>query len=430
MQSNESIKVIHWNAQGITNISKRIQLENLLESFNIKICLLNETFLNPNHNFKLNNYNIIRKDRYTHGGGVAICIHKSLDFKQMPCNNNNSIETISVELTLNRRKIIFTSAYCPHYKNTFQQDLKKLTPPGKEFLVFGDLNAKHPAWNCSRSNLAGRILNDHQQLNNIYIKFPSTPTYYPHQSQRKPSTLDLLLSNSTLDISVETLSGELPSDHDPVVYNITANIKCTKQTYYDYKAADWETFQWFNDSKINNIVTELNTMSIDSGIKNLTSFIIEARDLSIPLKVWNNRSLNLSDTTKLCIGQRNRIKRQLQRCKDPLLQQTLKSLMNQVNSLISQNIINDRNRNWSDMLNKLRPGEKNFWKINKFHRGKGLSSIGVLKKNNEEIYDDEEKANIISDNFESSHGLLPRNGIQHTKTRYQEPKDLLNLNGK
>lgn len=158
MPTNNQLHILHWNAQGISNVSKIRELQLLLQSKEIDIVLLNETFLNSNSRFYLQNYVIVRNDRPSHGGGVAIGIHKTISFLQLPVYNTPTIENISVEVVINNRSIVVTSAYCPKYNQSFLQDIKKITPQNKEFLTFGDFNAKHTNWNCQRANTAGTQL--------------------------------------------------------------------------------------------------------------------------------------------------------------------------------------------------------------------------------------------------------------------------------
>ncbi|KAL3286754.1 hypothetical protein HHI36_001247 [Cryptolaemus montrouzieri] len=47
------------------------------------IILLTETFLEDNSKAKFKNYQIIRQDKDTNGGGIAMAFHKDLKFQQV-----------------------------------------------------------------------------------------------------------------------------------------------------------------------------------------------------------------------------------------------------------------------------------------------------------------------------------------------------------
>lgn len=70
---SNKIKILSWNCQSVRN--KTIELQHHLESNNIDVAVICETWLTSNHQFNLNNYTIYRKDRVSGvHGGVAIAI--------------------------------------------------------------------------------------------------------------------------------------------------------------------------------------------------------------------------------------------------------------------------------------------------------------------------------------------------------------------
>lgn len=71
MQLNKLLRILHWNAQGITNISGAKPLELLLHQTKIDIVMLNESYLKDHHKLHLNGFKIHRKDRlHAPRGGV------------------------------------------------------------------------------------------------------------------------------------------------------------------------------------------------------------------------------------------------------------------------------------------------------------------------------------------------------------------------
>lgn len=85
--------------------------------------------------------------------------------------------------------------------------------------MFGDLNARSTAWNCLRNNSAGDVLFNLNIRSHFFVYHPNSPTHNPH-SGATPSTIDILLSNSSLHISpLTTFEDQLKSDHVPVLYS-------------------------------------------------------------------------------------------------------------------------------------------------------------------------------------------------------------------
>jgi exonuclease III len=169
MQYKNQLRILHWNAQGVSTLSKQVQLEQLLERKCVDICLLNETFLKDHHKMSMTNFKIYRNDRERFGGGVAILIRNTIEHTLLPIQDTVKIENISIQLYIQQRPVIITSAYSPSYGNNFRNDILKLCPYNKEFLVFGDFNAKHSSWNCMTNNRAGIALFDLQNNEELFI---------------------------------------------------------------------------------------------------------------------------------------------------------------------------------------------------------------------------------------------------------------------
>lgn len=126
--NNMRFKILQWNANGITSYPHIKQLENLLESEMIQIAGLNETFLKEKHKPYFKNYTLLRNDRTDRGGGgVALLIHKSINYKQIPTANSSHIENLSVEVNINNNRIVVTTAYSPKYFSSFVNDIEMLT---------------------------------------------------------------------------------------------------------------------------------------------------------------------------------------------------------------------------------------------------------------------------------------------------------------
>lgn len=439
MHSIKRLNVFHWNAQGISNFSTAKQLELFLLETQTDLVSLNETFLKDPHNFRLNGYKIYRNDRIgTEKGGVAIAVRHSIKHELLPPYKTKKIENISIELCINRRSVVFTSAYSPKYFESFEADIKKITPSNKEFIVLGDLNAKSTIWNCNRNNTAGNVLVNLQHRSDFIISYPPVPTHYPH-SGTTPSTIDIMLTNSSLFISPITAHiDQLKSDHSPITCTIDADTTTNSMNKsLDYRRANWLSYESFLNSKIDlnadfdsSTVTE---SSVDAAVERLISLILEARDLAIPRNIRKCKTFDVSVDTKACIQFRNALNRQWKRCRDPVKKAELKSLINIANKKIDKAVFNDRNANFNDMLSNLKTGDKKFWKVTKAIRGKNSNIIGCLRDGDKVLFTNDEKVNAIADTFEKSHALTSnfKHSIDVKVERFnkQLKKDVhLNLN--
>lgn len=61
MKIKSNIRIVFWNANGIEH--KITELTDFLQEEGIDVALLGETYLRPNKNLKIQNYNTYRTDR-------------------------------------------------------------------------------------------------------------------------------------------------------------------------------------------------------------------------------------------------------------------------------------------------------------------------------------------------------------------------------
>ena len=105
---------MHWNSNSINKASQLIEeLEQFIHTNNIDIISINETKLNSSDQISIKNYNIIRKDRNSHGGGVAIIIHEELNYEQIDTFEEFDLELITIKVSINKLNYTFITLYLP-----------------------------------------------------------------------------------------------------------------------------------------------------------------------------------------------------------------------------------------------------------------------------------------------------------------------------
>ncbi|XP_076388962.1 exodeoxyribonuclease-like [Megachile rotundata] len=170
MDISRQIKIISANVNSIVSNERRHNILELLKAECPDFLLLNESKLKPQLSLNCKKYTLLRNDRVnSNGGGVAILIkqqiqHKIIDIPQ----EIKVIECLSIKIKLrNKKNIIVTAGYTPGSQaDEFVGELAYLSKtlewgnPNNFYILGGDLNAEHPAWNNSSFNSRGRALNN------------------------------------------------------------------------------------------------------------------------------------------------------------------------------------------------------------------------------------------------------------------------------
>lgn len=395
-------KIMFWNAQGITNISKQIQLEHMIETQKIDILLLAETFLKPKHVLKFSNYTVYRNDRVSQAhGGVAIAIRSTLPHKIFTPAHTKTIENLSIELNLNNTPTCITTAYCPRYSIHFANDISAISSRATQSLVFGDFNARHTSWNCVSNNKAGTVLFGIQQTLPLLIYHTAEHTHFPHSGQT-PSTIDLLLSNVNFPFELDTHPNHISSDHAPIICQTQLNMASNRRKMLNYRGADWNGFRRFLDT--HTLEPPSSPASIDSQIERFSALILQARDRFVPEVVRKNK-FEISQQTRQFIQHKNSMKRQWQRTNDESRKAALKRDINRLQRDINAKVKEEFNKFWSSQLRSIQKGDKKLWNISKKIRGKVDTCTSKITIASTQSVDDRDRANCLAKIFERAHTL-------------------------
>lgn len=242
---------MNWNGRSVRN--KTLELSNFIQSHEVDIAILTETWLQPNASFFIPKFSCIRMDRSNsvadRGGGVAILIRNGIDYNMLNCLKTKIIESVGVRLHSTIGSIDIIAAYFAGSRSKdellkFKHDIKTLTRRSEAFVVVGDFNARHRMWHCSRANTAGNTLAGLIQSSNFYVHAPQSPTYIPSGTGR-PSVLDLVLSNNLVNMSVPIVHHDLSSDHLPTIFelNTGSSVVVRNTQVRCYQRADWSRFK-------------------------------------------------------------------------------------------------------------------------------------------------------------------------------------------
>lgn len=391
-----------WNAQSVTSASKRLLLENTLANELIDILLIVETFLKPHHNFQLKGFTTYRNDRLPQPhGGVAIAIRNGLSHKMLQPIVTNFVENLAIEITINNTPTNVIVAYSPKHSQHFLNDIELLTSSSKQYLLFGDFNAKHSSWNCLANNKAGNELFTLQQSSSFLIHHTSEHTHFPH-SGRTPSTIDILLSNVNFAFDYSTHPDQMMSDHTPTICRTTVFYQQSLNQRFNFSKANWIKYRQLVEVNTNGLRIPLNNEQTDSAIESFSNILLDAQSKSVPLHSFEHKPL-ISVFTKQLIQFKNMMYRQMQRATDANVKFNMKTTINKLQKKIKELIISDFNDSWDKKLSNIPKGGKKLWKLSKEFRGKCDSNANKIKIADNQSFGDTDRANLLANIFEKAH---------------------------
>lgn len=392
------LTISHWNANGLE--SKLHDVELYLKKYKVDIMLINETKLKATKNVSVSGYHVIRKDRdgNTSAGGVLILVRNTIDCTEVPIKTEN-IEAVGAKID---KKFTVVSAYLRPQNKFSKQDFDNMLNVDQKVVILGDLNSKHGSWNPgSRANQKGNQLFDYTMNNNCTILAPEEFTHYPYAENLKPSIIDIAVVKNMANCRSLEVVNELDSDHLPIIMEISNNLNVTERenTYLDYSKADWKKFRTVMNQKTDLNIKLPSIDSVDCAVEKLTTDIQSAMAKSIPSAKVKGFCRVTDQEIKDLIHERNSLRRISQRTKDP----KDRIAKNKITNLIGKKVKNMNNSNWEKKMTSLKTSDNSLWKFTKHLTKKHDYKMPHLHGPNGLVFSEQEKADLLAENFEKVH---------------------------
>ena len=213
----------------------------------INVICLQETWLRPNSNPKLQNFYLAaNKERETtKGGGVAIFLSNFLPCSEI--NIRSKLEICATRVHCSPSPISIINLYIPpNLTNTdIQVELNQILPQVPEpYLICGDLNGHHPLWGSAYANTRGTKIYEWLQDNDLITLNTQTPTFETPNATYTHIDITATSQNLALDFEWSTHHDNYTVDHFPILItsNSHTSIKMTKTPRYILSKSNWEHF--------------------------------------------------------------------------------------------------------------------------------------------------------------------------------------------
>ena len=216
---SKGLHFIHINARSM--LHKLPELQYIAQIANPAIIAISETWLDESvtdSEVKIDGYNIIRRDRVTHAGGVCIYVRDKIGYNARKDLQNDTLEDLWLELLFPKTKPLFVGTCYRAPKNSTAKECIETTlnklPPECDTLLLGDFNY------CTLNNKVNKF--SQMMTTNGYTQLINTPTRVTNNSS---SLIDHIYTNNTDKISQSGVIESGISDHF-----ITF---CTRKTFKD-----------------------------------------------------------------------------------------------------------------------------------------------------------------------------------------------------
>jgi len=393
----KDINLVNWNANGIK--SKISSLMEFLTRHKIDIACITETHLKNHETFKLNGYNIYRKDRdHIHSsGGVPILIKKNIKHYQSTTPNMISLEATSITISTNKHQIKIISAYNPPNKKIQKEDISKIFDNHPTILL-GDLNSKNQIWGCLKTNPNGiKLLQITSELR-ILISPPPKPTF--QRSGRIPDILDIALISNLPSTLHHQVINELDSDHVPVITTLNEPLimnQCIPKLIT--APINWQTFKDKLNTNLSCARQYKNPEDINTSIEYLTNTLKKSINQAM---TKNNKTIKHSPADSLPAAIQNLIK---QKHKARRIWQNTRNLavkrrLNQLTRRVKWELDNLRYNSYSAYLKKINPNDSSLWLATK-RILKQQNVIPPLKNGPAKFETNAEKTEVFANHFAS-----------------------------
>ena len=365
LNSRKGLSISLLNVNGLR--SKLDDIKILLQSGNIDILCVNETKVDQHisqADLAISGYNLHRKDRNRHGGGVGIYCKDFININTLPHLSSEGIESIWIKISVKKSSPIFLCcAYRPprkgqdkekiehlisHFKNTISN-----LPSKSEVFILGDLNCDY---NNNKHALSSIIKNFCTSYH-----FKQLISVNTRVTDSSSTLLDLILTNSR-HVSFSGVDNIGISDHCLVF----AERKLTKYRF----GAKTVTTRSFKHFSVDNFLADLekcdwnpviNNDDLDSACENFNNTLLSVTDKHAPLKthrVRNNQEAWIDDNFLFEIRQRDYLKKTASMTNNANDWDAFKKKRNYCNRLKKH----QKSQHFSKILSDNKSNGKKLWK--------------------------------------------------------------------
>ena len=408
----KSIKSVIVNCNGLKSASKKSQFQALIDQHRPDIVLGCESKLGNSistHSVFPSDFNVFRKDRDEHGGGVFVAVHNSLIVSNCP-EFDVDCELLWCSLQFTNAKPLFIASFYRPPNNRKQdldqlrQSLSKLMTQHRRshpnIIIGGDFNL--PDINWESGTTTNPCTSNHQELLDLLLENSLSQVIREVTRPASSNILDLLItSNPALVSDVNVLPGI--SDHDIISFTFSGNLKFapkpSRKIFQFHKANQEGLSEAVRNFSTEFLASSPELSSVDENWIKILNFLNECIKDFIPSKISKNRRHLpwITPELKRHMRKRDRLFKKARRNPSTAAWQSYRQYRNKVAKLVHQAHNNYVNNVVGDSLSD---NPKTFWSYVKLCRTENMG-IPSLRQDDKLYATAKDKAECLNTYFQS-----------------------------
>nr|CAH7749991.1 unnamed protein product [Callosobruchus chinensis] len=389
MSAFTAMEIAHLNVRSL--LSKCNDFKELLLSKNYLAFALSETWLSDkivDEIITVPGYNLVRADRGTRGGGVALYLRNDLIYSVIPVYSN--IEQLWVSLRINGVVFALGCVYKPpttshtFFTDELEESLALCMLQSRHIICLGDININF----LDSDSASVKYMTD--MLHSIDIEqIVSQPT---HITANKASLIDVILCSNPSLISSCSVGGADISDHELVSCVLSRTRAEPKPFIYTYRSfKNFDSDHFYHDLENLSLIDICYIKDIDDKLNIFNSRLIGLFDKHLPIKssrITKPKAPWLNDEIKKMMKDRDAAKSKFRKTPSTLNWDSYKNSKNRVN-----HAINKAKRNHLQTITQSK-NQKTIWKE--------LRSLDIVNNYKTEIPAHSADADAINTHFVDS----------------------------
>lgn len=416
--------ILEWNANGLLQHQRELQV--VLDSKKIDVCLISETHFTKESYIKFKGYKVystIHPDNAAKGG-AAVIIKESITHYQEMGWQNEQIQATAVNVRTKSFDVVIAAIYSPPRHAVKKENyVEFLKSQGPRFIIGGDFNAKHTHWASRLTTPKGKEL--FQACNEEKCEIMSTgkPTYWPADINKIPDLIDFfIIKNISLNYLKVEESCDLHSDHSPIMLILNSSV-VLKETppRLTSKETDWEYFQYNLENRIELSVPIKTKQQLDDEVERLTKDIQQSAWNSTP-EIPSKRTRNniQPKEIRMLIQEKRKLRRKWKQCRNPANKTALNNCAQHLKRMIKENT-NKVIENYLIDLTNDSTTEYSLWKATKRIKRPVTSMPPIRSTDGTWARSNEQKANRFAEHLENT--FKPNESNVQIDLEEEEPED-------